>query len=61
MKIASEEIFGPVASLFKFTTKDEVIQRANKVDVGLASYVMTTDFARAYSFREARVWYGYSQ
>ena len=36
MRIAQEEIFGPVQSILKFKTLDEVIQRANKSDFGLA-------------------------
>ena len=41
MKIAKEEIFGPVMCIFKFKTIDEVIQRANNTRYGLASGVVT--------------------
>ena len=41
MKIAKEEIFGPVLSIFKFKTTEEVIRRANDTNYGLASMVMT--------------------
>jgi len=41
MKIAKEEIFGPVMSIFKFKTIDEVITRANNTSYGLAASVMT--------------------
>ncbi|KAF4995599.1 hypothetical protein FDECE_12742 [Fusarium decemcellulare] len=52
MRVAGEEIFGPLAALFKFKTEDEVIKRANNVEVGLASYVMTADLARSYRVSE---------
>ncbi|EXJ70366.1 uncharacterized protein A1O5_06434 [Cladophialophora psammophila CBS 110553] len=48
MKIAHEEIFGRVAALFRFFNEDDVIARSNDTDVGLASYIMTNDLARAY-------------
>lgn len=48
MHVASEETFGPVAALFKFLTEDEVVDQANKCDVGLASYVMTSDLVRSH-------------
>ena len=35
MTIAKEEIFGPVMSIMKFDTTDEVIERANNSDYGL--------------------------
>ena len=41
MKIAQEEIFGPVLSVFKFKTIDEVIRRANDTNYGLASGIVT--------------------
>ncbi|WP_368343818.1 NAD-dependent succinate-semialdehyde dehydrogenase [Pelagovum sp. HNIBRBA483] len=48
MKIASEEIFGPVSAIFKFETEEEVVSAANDTDFGLAAYVYTTDLARAF-------------
>lgn len=48
MLVMSEETFGPLAALTKFKTEDEVIERANSVEVGLASYVMTNDLGRYY-------------
>lgn len=47
MRIAQEEIFGPVAPLFRFKTEDEVIQAANNTEFGLASYFYTQDLGRA--------------
>ncbi|ODM21291.1 hypothetical protein SI65_04344 [Aspergillus cristatus] len=52
MRISTEETFGPIAALYKFSTEDEVINRANSCDVGLASYVMTTDLARSHRVTE---------
>ncbi|KAL3490255.1 Aldehyde/histidinol dehydrogenase [Aspergillus germanicus] len=53
MKVMSEETFGPLAALAKFDTEEEVIRRANKCDVGLASYIITTDLARAHRVSES--------
>lgn len=44
--ITQEEIFGPVAAISSFTTEDEVVERANKTEYGLISYVFTSDLAR---------------
>uniref|UniRef100_A0A1B0DC07 Aldehyde dehydrogenase domain-containing protein n=1 Tax=Phlebotomus papatasi TaxID=29031 RepID=A0A1B0DC07_PHLPP len=44
MIIAREEIFGPVMSVFKFKTLDEVIERSNNTNYGLASGVITNDY-----------------
>ena len=41
MRIAQEEIFGPVMQILKFKTMDEVIERANKTVYGLAASVFT--------------------
>jgi aldehyde dehydrogenase (NAD+) len=41
MKIAKEEIFGPVMNIFKFKTVDEVVERANKSEYGLAAFLWT--------------------
>jgi succinate-semialdehyde dehydrogenase/glutarate-semialdehyde dehydrogenase len=53
MEVMSEETFGPLAALAKFDTEEEVIRRANKCDVGLASYIITTDLARAHRVSES--------
>lgn len=52
MDVASEKTFGPVAALFKFSTEDEVVNRANKCDVGLASYIMTSNLAKSHRVTE---------
>lgn len=47
MKIGNEEIFGPVMSILKFKTIDEVIQRANNSVYGLGAGVCTRDIGKA--------------
>ncbi len=46
-KIMNDEPFGPVAPVASFKDFDEVIERANKLEYGLASYAFTTDGAKA--------------
>ena len=48
MRIAREEIFGPVMSVLKFDDEDEVIARANDTEFGLAAGVFTRDLPRAH-------------
>ncbi|ELU10339.1 hypothetical protein CAPTEDRAFT_176705 [Capitella teleta] len=48
MQIAREEVFGPVACIFPFDTQQEVIQRANNSEFGLAGGVFTKDLKRAH-------------
>jgi len=50
MRIAQEEIFGPVQSIFKFSTLEEIIDRANNVQYGLAAGVITNDINKALKF-----------
>ena len=44
-KIMDQEIFGPILPLFKFKDYDEVIEKANSLNYGLASYVYTNSKA----------------
>ena len=48
MEHVREEIFGPVMSLLKFDTEEEVIARANQSEYGLAGGVVTKDLTRAH-------------
>lgn len=47
MRIAREEIFGPVLSVLSFTDLDEAIRQANSTSYGLAAAVWTADMSRA--------------
>lgn len=53
MLVSQEETFGPVVSITKFATEEEVIERANAVSVGLASYFFTKDAGRGYRVADA--------
>ncbi|MCV6606125.1 MAG: aldehyde dehydrogenase family protein, partial [Porticoccaceae bacterium] len=44
----TDEIFGPVMSVLRFSDEDEVIARANATEFGLAAGVFTTDLARGH-------------
>jgi betaine-aldehyde dehydrogenase len=48
MRIAQEEIFGPVMSVLVFDDEDEVIERANRTEFGLAAGVFTRDIQRGH-------------
>jgi succinate-semialdehyde dehydrogenase/glutarate-semialdehyde dehydrogenase len=52
MDIASEEIFGPVAPLFRFHTEDEAVAAANDTPYGLASYFFARDMGRVWRVSE---------
>jgi aldehyde dehydrogenase (NAD+) len=45
--LSREEVFGPVASLYRFTSLDDAIQRANSVGYGLSAAVFTTSLVTA--------------
>ena len=53
MKIAREEIFGPVLTAIPFTTEEEAIALANDTRYGLAGYVWTSDSGRGIRMAEA--------
>jgi aldehyde dehydrogenase (NAD+) len=60
MRIAQEEIFGPVASVIPFDSIEQVAAQANKTMFGLAAAVWTRDIAKAHNFahhlRAGTVW-----
>ena len=53
MRIAKEEIFGPVASVLPFDTTEEVTRRANQTPFGLAGGVWTRDIGKAHRVANA--------
>ncbi len=57
MRVTTEEIFGPVAPVYRFETDDEAIAAANDTEYGLASYAYTTDLARMFRLQD-RLEYG---
>ena len=52
MRIFKEEIFGPIAPIYKFSTEEEAIAMANDTEFGLASYLYTSDQGRAWRVAE---------
>jgi aldehyde dehydrogenase (NAD+) len=50
MRIAKEEIFGPVLSVFKVSNLKEAVNISNNVDFGLSSSVYTRDLVQAYEY-----------
>jgi succinate-semialdehyde dehydrogenase/glutarate-semialdehyde dehydrogenase len=46
MRLAQEEVFGPVAPLFRFATEADAIRMANDTEFGLASYFYSNDVRR---------------
>jgi succinate-semialdehyde dehydrogenase/glutarate-semialdehyde dehydrogenase len=53
MRVFREEIFGPVAPIFRFRTEEEAIQMANDTEFGLASYFYSRDVGRIWRVAEA--------
>lgn len=55
-RIMTEEPFGPLAPIVPFKSFDEVVERANGVDYGLAAYAFTNDEKRATAIADALQW-----
>ncbi|CAG8934650.1 unnamed protein product [Penicillium salamii] len=53
MAMAQEETFGPVAGLFAFESENDLIQKANDTDYGLAAYFFSREIQRCYRVAEA--------
>ena len=53
MRVADEEIFGPIAPIFKFETDEEGVALANHTEYGLAGYFYSRDIGRVWRIAEA--------
>lgn len=52
MEVAKDEIFGPIAPIFSFSSEEEVIAQANNTEYGLAAYFYTQNNARSWRVME---------
>ncbi|MGA9175202.1 MAG: NAD-dependent succinate-semialdehyde dehydrogenase [Thermoactinomyces sp.] len=52
MRIAQEEIFGPVAPVVSFADEEEILKRVNETPYGLAAYFFTREIRRAFAVAE---------
>jgi len=52
MQLATDEIFGPLSAVFKFTTEEEAIAAANATEYGLAAYAYSRDLGRAFRLND---------
>lgn len=53
MDFSQEEIFGPIAAVYKFSTEEEVLRLANDTSVGLAGYFFSENYARIFRVAES--------
>ena len=53
MRLFHEEIFGPVAALYPFSTEEEAIRLANDTNYGLAAYLFSKNIGRTWRVAEA--------
>lgn len=52
MSFSTDEIFGPLAAVYKFEDEEDAVAAANATDYGLAAYAYTKDLARAFRMNE---------
>jgi succinate-semialdehyde dehydrogenase/glutarate-semialdehyde dehydrogenase len=52
MKVAKEETFGPLASIFRFKDEAELLAAANDTEFGLAAYFYSRDIGRVWRIAE---------
>lgn len=52
MSFSTDEIFGPLAAIYKFEDEEDAVAAANATDYGLAAYAYTKDLARAFRMNE---------
>jgi len=52
MRIAQEEVFGPVLSIIPFNDEEEAVKIANDIDFGLAAGIWTSDIGRSFRMSE---------
>lgn len=52
MSFSTDEIFGPLAAIYKFEDEQDAVAAANATDYGLAAYAYTKDLARAFRMNE---------
>ena len=50
--LSCEEVFGPVTSLYRFTTLDEALERANALEFGLSAAIFTSSLGAATRFQD---------
>lgn len=53
MRVAQEEIFGPVTSVITFKDEEDLIKQANQTIYGLSAGIWTRDLVRAHRFAKA--------
>ncbi|MBO6897604.1 MAG: NAD-dependent succinate-semialdehyde dehydrogenase [Shimia sp.] len=53
MSFSTDEIFGPLAAIYKFEDEADAVAAANATDYGLAAYAYTKDLARAFRMNES--------
>ena len=52
-KLRQKRHFGPVAPIYTFVTEEEVVERANHAEYGLAAYCYTKDLSRGFRMMRA--------